>query len=184
MYIVHLISIDLQLSRSCNSPTLHCYSYEPGSHYLLTNQLDRTTCCTTSFKKSLLLSPLQCLELLHLSNERTIDLSRRTYPTDNERTNQIKSSKRQNKVCAKTPIGPCLTCQNPKMTTSTNESHSKINLILNKPSDWIQWFFIVQDTAKTNEVWQYIDPSKTKDSFQSWNRQVDLHLEIYFLILH
>ena len=36
----------------------------------------------------------------------------------------------------------------------------KINLILNKPSDWIQWFFIIQDTAKTNKVWQYIDPSK------------------------
>jgi len=44
-----------------------------------------------------------------------------------------------------------------------NESHSKINLILDKPSDWIQWFFIVQDTAKTNKVWQYIDLSKKKD---------------------
>ncbi len=46
------------------------------------------------------------------------------------------------------------------MTTSTE---SKINLILDKPSDWIQWFFIIQDTAKTNRVWQYIDPSKKKD---------------------
>jgi hypothetical protein len=46
------------------------------------------------------------------------------------------------------------------MTTSTE---SKINLILDKPSDWIQWFFIIQDTAKTNKVWQYIDPSKKKD---------------------
>ena len=46
------------------------------------------------------------------------------------------------------------------MATTTNESHSKINLILNKLSNWIQWFFIIQDTAKTNEVWQYIDPSK------------------------
>ncbi|OCL00786.1 uncharacterized protein K441DRAFT_531505, partial [Cenococcum geophilum 1.58] len=25
------------------------------------------------------------------------------------------------------------------------------------------WFFIIQDTAKTNEVWQYIDPSKKKN---------------------
>jgi len=49
------------------------------------------------------------------------------------------------------------------MATPSNESYSKINLILNKPSDWIQWFFIIQDTAKTNKVWQYIDPSKTKD---------------------
>jgi hypothetical protein len=49
------------------------------------------------------------------------------------------------------------------MATSTNESHSKINLILNQPSDWIQWFFIVQDTAETNKVWQYIDPSKKKN---------------------
>ena len=47
------------------------------------------------------------------------------------------------------------------MATTSNES--KINLILNQPSDWTQWFFIIQDTAKTNKVWQYIDPSKKKD---------------------
>ena len=45
--------------------------------------------------------------------------------------------------------------------TTTNES--KVNLILNQPSDWIQWFFIIQDTAKTNKVRQYIDPSKKRD---------------------
>jgi hypothetical protein len=45
----------------------------------------------------------------------------------------------------------------------TTTSESKINIILNQPSDWIQWFFIIQDTAKTNKVWQYIDPSKKKD---------------------
>jgi hypothetical protein len=45
--------------------------------------------------------------------------------------------------------------------TTTNES--KVNLILNQPSDWTQWFFIIQDTATTNEVWQYIDPSTKKD---------------------
>src|SRR6266446_5466917 len=50
---------------------------------------DRTTCCTTLFKKSLLLSPLQCLELLYLLNERTIDPGRRRTLTDDERTNQI-----------------------------------------------------------------------------------------------
>jgi len=38
MYLVHLISIDLELSRLFNSPILHCYSYESGLHYLL-NQL-------------------------------------------------------------------------------------------------------------------------------------------------
>jgi len=27
----------------------------------------------------------------------------------------------------------------------------------------MQWFFIIQNTAKTNNVWQYIDPSKKKD---------------------
>ena len=43
----------------------------------------------------------------------------------------------------------------------TNEL--KANIILNKPSDWLQWFFIIQDTAKTNEVWQYIDPATKKD---------------------
>ena len=46
--------------------------------------------------------------------------------------------------------------------TTTNEL--KINVILNQPSDWIQWFFIVQDTADTNKVWQYIDPSIKKDN--------------------
>src|SRR6266436_8620047 len=45
MYIYHLISIDLQSSRLFNSPTLHCYSYEPGSHYLLSNQ---STYCTVN----------------------------------------------------------------------------------------------------------------------------------------
>ena len=45
----------------------------------------------------------------------------------------------------------------------TTTSESKVNLILSQPSDWIQWFFIVQDTAKTNEVWEYIDPLKKKD---------------------
>ena len=44
----------------------------------------------------------------------------------NEPTNQTKSSERQNKVFAKTPIGPCLTPQILKTTTTTE---SKINLI-------------------------------------------------------
>ena len=42
---------------------------------------------------------------------------------------------------------------------ATTSSELKINLILNQPSDWIQWFFIIQDTAKTNKVWKYIDLS-------------------------
>ena len=45
--------------------------------------------------------------------------------------------------------------------TTTNES--KVNVILDKPSDWLQWFFIIQDTAKTNEVWEYIDSATKKD---------------------
>jgi len=45
--------------------------------------------------------------------------------------------------------------------TTTNES--KVDLILDKPSNWIQWFFTIQDTAKTNKVWQYVDPAKKKD---------------------
>ena len=39
----------------------------------------------------------------------------------------------------------------------------KVNVILDKPSDWLQWFFIIEDIAKTNEVWQYIDPAMKKD---------------------
>jgi len=45
------------------------------------------------------------------------------------------------------------------MTTS----ELKINVILNQPSDWMQWFFIIQDTAKINNIWQYINLSKKKD---------------------
>ena len=45
----------------------------------------------------------------------------------------------------------------------TTTSESKVNLILNQPSDWTQWFFIIKDTAKTNEVWEYIDQLKKKD---------------------
>ena len=46
--------------------------------------------------------------------------------------------------------------------TTTNKS--KVNLILDKPSDWIQWFFIVQNTAKTNKVWEYVNPATKKDN--------------------
>ena len=42
-------------------------------------------------------------------------------------------------------------------------NESKVNVILDKPSDWLQWFFIIQDIAKTNEVWEYIDPATKKD---------------------
>ena len=45
--------------------------------------------------------------------------------------------------------------------TTTNES--KVNVILDKPSDWIPWFFVVQDSATNNKVWEYIDPSTEKD---------------------
>jgi hypothetical protein len=45
MYLYHFISIDLESSRSCNSTHCKAYSYEPGSHYLLSHQF------TTSFKK-------------------------------------------------------------------------------------------------------------------------------------
>ena len=46
--------------------------------------------------------------------------------------------------------------------TTTNES--KVNLILDKPSNWIQWFFIIQNTAKTNKVWEYVDLAIKKDN--------------------
>ena len=45
----------------------------------------------------------------------------------------------------------------------TTTSESKVNIILSQPSDWTQWFFIIQDIAKTNEVWEYIDLLKKKD---------------------
>ena len=60
------------------------------------------------------------------------------------------------------PIGPCLTYQILKMMTT---AESKINLIFDKLSDWIQWYFVVQDTVKNNKVWKYIDLSKKKDKF-------------------
>src|ERR1700733_3380717 len=37
LYIVYLISIDLELSCLCNSLYYKVYGYKPGLHYLLTN---------------------------------------------------------------------------------------------------------------------------------------------------
>jgi hypothetical protein len=131
--------------------------------------LDRTTYCTIfqsiyyliqEVTTSITFASVSSFFIYQTNGRSTsTDDRTRTQPT-NELTNQIKSSKRQNKVFAKPPIGPCLTPQILKMTT-TNES--KVNLILNQPSDWTQWFFIIKDTAKNNKVWQYIDPSKKKD---------------------
>ena len=96
MYIYYLISIDLQLSRSFNSSHCKAYSYKPGSHCLLSNYLNRTTCCTINLLPHLrshyFYYLCKCLELLHLLNERTIDLERRPYPID-ERTDESKTSK-------------------------------------------------------------------------------------------
>ena len=157
---------------------------------------DRTTCWAitwiappadqsiTSFKKSLLLPPLQVFwassgyrsrtrDYLHLPNGRTIEhrsnrtlitsniehrtsntsnieyiehRSNQTRPTvrpptvrtqpTNELTNQIKSSKRQNKVSPRRQLDPSLDPSWPvkilKITTSTK---LKVNLILNQPSN-------------------------------------------------
>ena len=71
-------------------------------------------------------------ELDETSKEETIETSDKDEtqvdPNGNQDkpTNQTKSSERQNKVFAKTPIGPCLTPQILKTTTTTK---SKINLI-------------------------------------------------------
>jgi hypothetical protein len=88
---IEALELHSQSSRSFNSSHCKAYSYEPGSHYLLTNQSDRTTCCTINLlphsRSHYFYHLCKCLELLHLSNERTIDPSRRTYPTD-ERTDE------------------------------------------------------------------------------------------------
>src|ERR1700722_14502156 len=47
LYIVYLISIDLELSHLCNSLYCKAYSYKPGSHYLLTNQSTTSTTFTS-----------------------------------------------------------------------------------------------------------------------------------------
>ena len=39
VYIAYLISIDLESSRSFNSSHCKAYSYDPGLHHLLTNQI-------------------------------------------------------------------------------------------------------------------------------------------------
>jgi len=93
VYLVHLISIDLELSRSFNSPTLHCYSYESGLHYLLNQSIyyliyEVTT--STTFASVLSFFTYQMNGRLHLTDKRTQQM--------NEPTNQIKSLERQNKV--------------------------------------------------------------------------------------
>ena len=97
-----------------------------------------------------------------ISNISNIDRTEpdRTTPdrTTDRRTNW--RIKRQNKVLPRRQLDPTWPVKILKMTTT---SESKVSLILSQPSDWTQWFFIVQDTAKTNEIWEYIDPLKKKD---------------------
>jgi len=74
MYLVYLISIDLELSYLFNLPTLHCYSYESGLHYLL-NQLIyyliyKVTTSTT-FASVLSFFTYQTNGRSHLTNKRT-----------------------------------------------------------------------------------------------------------------
>ena len=57
---------------------------------------------------------------------------------------------------------------------------SKINFILNKLSNWIQWFFIIQDIVKTNKVWQHVGSDKKKDNIPilelpNWPTPADIH---------
>ena len=68
MYLYHLISIDLESSRSCNSS--HCKSLQLWARLALSAA---PTVKQSSFKKSLLPPHLQCPELLHLPNGRTIE---------------------------------------------------------------------------------------------------------------
>jgi len=74
MYIYYLISIDLELSRSLNSPTLHCYSYESGLHYLLNQSiyyLIQEVTTSTTFASVLSFFTYQINGRSHLTDERT-----------------------------------------------------------------------------------------------------------------
>jgi len=94
--------------------------------------------------------------------KRTDDRPQSTNVPDRRTNWRIKSKVRNVKIrfSPRRQLDPAWPVKILKMTTT---SESKINVILNQPSDWIQWFFIVQDTAETNKVWQYIDPSIKKD---------------------
>jgi len=74
IYIFHFMSIDLQSSRSFFSSHYKAYSYEPGSHYLLSNQ---STCCTINLLPRLrshyFFHLCKYLKLLYLLNGRTIE---------------------------------------------------------------------------------------------------------------
>src|SRR6266705_4978669 len=87
VYLYHSISIDLESSRSCKPTTQQAYSYDPGSHYLLTNQF------TISFQEppGTTFTTLQCPKLLHLPNDQLNQANEPARPTI-ESTNQIKSS--------------------------------------------------------------------------------------------
>jgi hypothetical protein len=102
---IEALELHLQSSRLCNSSHCKAYSYEPGSHYLLTNHLDRTTCCTiyqsnqapTSFKKSLLLLSLQVSRASSFI-KRTDDRPRLTTVPDRRTNWRIKSRVRNVKI--------------------------------------------------------------------------------------
>ena len=82
MYIYHLISIDLELSRSFNSPILALLQL------WVRIALPAKPINLLPYLRSHYFYHLcKCLELLYLPNEWTVAPGRRTYPTD-ERTNK------------------------------------------------------------------------------------------------
>jgi hypothetical protein len=142
LYSLHLpliyietLELHSKSSRSLNSPTLQSLQLwarialpAEQSIYLLHNQ------STTSFKKSLLLLPLQYLELLHFI-KRTDDRPQLTDVPDWRTNWRIKSKVRNVKIrfSPSYQLDPAWPVKILKITT-TNES--KVNLILNQPSNW------------------------------------------------
>jgi hypothetical protein len=46
------------------------------------------------------------------------------------------------------------------MFTMAASAANPLTIVLNGPSNWYDWFFLIKDTADNADVWEYIDPSR------------------------
>ncbi len=46
---------------------------------------------------------------------------------------------------------------------NTQGSIERVAIILNSPNDWDEWIEIAKTNATGNKMWDYVNPSRTKD---------------------
>ena len=44
---------------------------------------------------------------------------------------------------------------------------TRATIILDKPTDWLNWLFIRKDSCRRHELWQYVNPETPEDQIPS-----------------